>query len=240
MPSLPSYLRRVSGKGLLITFEGMDGVGKTTAIQGVAHKLRSEGREVLTLREPGGTLISEKIRTLLKDDDGKLRAAGAVMDDRCEALLFAAARAQIIHEVIKPALDRGAVVLVDRFIHSSLAYQGYARGLGLDEVAQINRFAMAGTWPDATVLLELSPEEADRRRASRDGDKADRIESTGGGFMARVAEGYEAAAKANGRNLLRVNADGAPDDVVRACLKALRAELPLGCGCAPGTILCPH
>jgi dTMP kinase len=132
------------------------------------------------------------------------------------------------------------IVLVDRYIHSSLAYQGHARGLGLEDVAKINRFAMAGAWPDATILLELSPEEAGRRRQARDGEKADRIEETGGDFMARVAEGFEVAAQANARDLLRVSADGDPDEVVRVCLKALRAELPLGCGCAPGTVLCPH
>lgn len=221
-------MRERPERGKLISFEGVDGVGKSTVILGegdtggVAAHLRAVGVEVLTLREPGGTAIGERIRALLKDPS--FAEGESAMHPKTEALLFAAARAQIAEEVVKPALLRGAWVLVDRFVHSSIAYQGYGRGLG-DEVAVISRFALGGLWPDRVLLLDLSDDEAARRRGGRSEDEQattfDRIEMAGLSFQARVAEGYRVASAAEPELIYAVAADGPPREVVRRCLAAL-------------------
>jgi dTMP kinase len=199
-------------KGTLVAFEGMDGVGKSTAIHSVADALRAQGYDVLCLREPGGTEASERIRDILKSE--------VELDDRAEALLFAAARAQITAEVITPALAAGKVVLLDRYLHSSLAYQGVARGLGVEEVRAINLFALNGVAADRVLLLELSPDTAFARLAAREHIAVDnRFEQDA--FQRRVAVAYDTLAEDPAERIVRVNADGTPEEVQERCLEAL-------------------
>src|SRR5439155_18877996 len=168
---------------MFISFEGLDGCGKTTQAAMLADALELEGREVVRVREPGGTPTGERIRELLLDPAASIGPAA-------EALLYAAARAQLVEDVIAPALARGSVVIADRFIDSSLAYQGVARGLGLERILSVNQLATGGLMPHATLLLRLSADEAARRR----GATPDRIEAEHAGFHADVAGGFEAAA----------------------------------------------
>ncbi|MBP5262260.1 MAG: dTMP kinase [Clostridiales bacterium] len=170
-------------KGLFITFEGIDGCGKSTQINKLASFLDDKGIPYLMLREPGGTVVGEKIREILLDkkNDG--------MDPVCELLLFEAARAQIVAEVITPALDEGKVVICDRFYDSTFAYQGYARGFGQEVVENLNRTAVNGTDPDITFLLDITPQEALARRNKR-GEAEDRMEAMGLKFQEDVRAGY--------------------------------------------------
>jgi dTMP kinase len=188
---------------VFISFEGLDGCGKTTQAAMLAAALELEGRTVVRVREPGGTPIGERIRELLLDGD-------SVIGGAAEALLYAAARAQLVDQVILPALARGEVVVADRFIDSSLAYQGVARGLGLEQVLQANELATGGLMPDITLLLELPPELASARR----GDTPDRIESESDGFHAAVAEGFAAAAARFPERIHVVDASGPPRAVL--------------------------
>jgi len=188
---------------VFISFEGLDGCGKTTQAAMLAAALELEGRTVVRVREPGGTPIGERIRELLLDGD-------SVIGGAAEALLYAAARAQLVDQVILPALARGEVVVADRFIDSSLAYQGVARGLGLEQVLQANELATGGLMPDITLLLELPPELASARR----GDTPDRIESESDGFHAAVAEGFAAAAARFPDRIHVVDASGPPRAVL--------------------------
>ncbi len=188
---------------MFISFEGLDGCGKTTQAAMLAAALELEGRTVVRVREPGGTPIGERIRELLLDGD-------SVIGGAAEALLYAAARAQLVDQVILPALARGEVVVADRFIDSSLAYQGVARGLGLEQVLQANELATGGLMPDITLLLALPPELAAVRR----GDTPDRIESENDGFHAAVAEGFAAAAARFPERIHVVDASGPPRAVL--------------------------
>lgn len=164
-----------------ITFEGCDGVGKSKQVKMLSEYLNSIGVKHIVTREPGGTEISESIRAIILN--GKFKEMG----DECEALLYAAARAQHLKDTIIPALDAGIMVICDRYVDSSLAYQGYARGLGYDYVEKINAFAYAHM-PDATVFLDLEPEAAFKRKGGD--DKNDRLEASGLNFHKRVYEGY--------------------------------------------------
>jgi dTMP kinase len=190
--------------GLFITFEGSEGCGKSTQIRRIAEKLRALGREVITLREPGGTPIGEQIRNLLQYDD-----AASAMTPEAELLLFAASRAQLVREVIRPALERGAIVLCDRFLDSTTVYQGVARALPPDDVAAINTFAVGGTLPDLTMLLDLDAAEG-RRRASLRKGPADRMEQEGGEFYEAVRRGYLKLARTHPARFLVI--DAAPDE----------------------------
>jgi dTMP kinase len=169
------------GKGIFITFEGSDGSGKSTQVRRLRQHCETMGYKVLFTREPGGTEISEKIRTLILDPEN------TGMSGEAEALLYAASRAQLVSEVIKPALERGEIVICDRFMDSSIAYQGFGRGLG-DGVRLINEFATAGISPDLTFFLDLPPEEGMRRRLS--GSSPDRLEREKMEFHRKVYEGY--------------------------------------------------
>lgn len=169
-------------EGLFITFEGPDGSGKTTQIDMLREYFEATGYNVLLTREPGGTRISEKIRNIILDPNNK------EMSPVCEALLYAASRAQHVHEVIEPALMRGRVVICDRFVDSSIVYQGYARGLGEKTIEGINDFAIQGRRPDATFLLNISAEEGIERKG-REG-KLDRLEQEDILFHKKVCEGY--------------------------------------------------
>ncbi|MBB4826786.1 dTMP kinase [Sporosarcina luteola] len=172
-------------KGVFITFEGPEGAGKTTVLEEVAKKLRLDGYDVLTTREPGGIRIAEKIRAIILDNTHQ------EMDGRTEALLYAAARRQHLVETIIPALTEEKVVLCDRFIDSSLAYQGYARGLGMKDVLSINRFAIGDTMPDLTIFFAISPEEG-LERISQNGEREqNRLDQEDIQFHSLVYEGYQ-------------------------------------------------
>jgi len=162
-----------------VAFEGVDGAGKTTVAARVAERLRSRGFDVLSVREPGGTPTGEAIREILL-------GLGKVVGDWAEALLFAAARSQLAAEVVGPALAAGRGVVSDRSVYSSLAYQGGARGLGIDEVRRVNAAGLGGVWPETVVLLRLDPGRGFARE-----EEANRISEAGLAFQARVAEAYD-------------------------------------------------
>lgn len=170
-------------KGLFLTFEGNEGCGKTTVTNQLKNKLESAGYEVVYTREPGGIEISEKIREIILDPNNDK------MDDRTEALLYAAARRQHLVEKVKPAIEKGAIVLCDRFVDSSLAYQGVGRNLGIKEVMEINEFAIEGFMPDKTFLLEIDVELGMKRAKKR--SALDRLEKEDLDFHLKVAEGYK-------------------------------------------------
>ena len=173
-------------RGRLIAFEGVEGSGKSTQLELLRQTLEGRDIEVVVTREPGGTPAGERVRALLLDPEVELHP-------RAEALLFAAARAELVEAVIRPALERGAVVLCDRYLDSSLAYQGKARGLGRGPVEQVNRFATGGLLPDLVVLLDLDPA-AGLARQARD---PDRIEAQDLGFHRRVRDAFRDLAAAD-------------------------------------------
>ena len=169
---------------MFVTFEGVDGSGKSTQARLLAERLRSEGREVVLTREPGGTTTGERIREILLH--------GEALAPWAEAALFAAARAELLEEVVRPALDRGADVVSDRYLDSSLAYQGIARGLGVEPVLELNRLATSGLLPDRTFVILLPPAEAAARRSG----ELDRIEREGAAFAEDVDRAYREIAGA--------------------------------------------
>lgn len=178
-------------RGILLTFEGPDGSGKTTQIELLRKYLVENGYEVLMTREPGGTKISEKIRDIILDNKN------AEMCPMCEALLYAASRAQHVHEVIKPAIECGKVVICDRFVESSLIYQGIGRGLGVERVRKINEAALDGLQADIIFMLSIPYEEGLRRKAKQ--RNLDRLENSGDEFHRKVFEGYKEIAKSSDR-----------------------------------------
>jgi dTMP kinase len=207
--ALGSVAFRVSG--LLVTFEGIDRAGKTTQARLLREAL---GDEAVAVREPGGTEVGERVRELVKDPAVELSS-------QAEALLFAAARAELVARVIRPALDAGRVVVSDRFLDSSLAYQGAARGLGVEEVARVNRFATAGLIPDLTFLLVIDPGTAAER-----GGRLDRFEAEGEALQEAVLSAYERLAAEEPGRWVRLDAARSSAEVhanVRAAVKAARA-----------------
>lgn len=190
-----------SDRGLFITFEGGDGAGKSTHLHFVAEALRRRDREVVCLREPGGTIIGEQLRSTVLDPGNYLMA------DECELLIYEAARAQLVFQTIRPALERGAIVLCDRFIDSTVAYQVYGRGLDRDFVDSANGFSTQGVTPDRTILMltggdaELGLERATHHK------HADRLEMAGSDFHERVNAGYLALAEADPERIRVVVAD---------------------------------
>jgi len=168
-------------KGLFITFEGMDGAGKSTHVSFLAESLRALGYAVVVTREPGGCPLAEKIREVLLDNQN------VNMSARAEALLYAAARAEHVEKVIIPAIASGAVVICDRFVDSSLAYQGGARGLGMEAITQLNNWAMQDLWPDITFFMRVTADSAADRRSDREPDRLEQEPQT---FHAAVAEGF--------------------------------------------------
>lgn len=197
---------------MFIALEGVDGSGKTTQAARLAEAL---GDDTLLIREPGGTTGGERVRELLKDPEVDL-------DPMSELLLFLAARAQLVREVIRPALDAGRDVVCDRFSDSSVAYQGHARGLGAERVEELCELATGGLHPDVTLLLRLHPEVAAERIAA-EGRAADRFEGEGMELQRLVAEGYEEIAARNPQRVRVVEASGDPDEVHMAVMRALRA-----------------
>lgn len=198
---------------MFVTFEGVDGSGKSTQARLLAERLRSEGREVVLTREPGGTPAGERIREILLH--------GERVAPWAEAALFAAARAQLVDEVIRPALARGADVVSDRYVDSSLAYQGLARGLGVERVLELNLLATSGLLPDRTFLILLPPAEA----AARRGDEPDRIEREGPEFAEEVDRAYREIAKVFGQRVIVVDGSLNPEDIAEIVRGQLR-DLP--------------
>ena len=205
-------------RGKFITFEGPEGGGKSTHVQELAKQLRAEGRTVLVTREPGGTPLAEKIRSLLRDE----------LDDppvtRSEVLLFLAARAQVVSQVIRPALARGEWVLCDRFADSTFAYQGYGRGIDVGLLKNFNDFATEGLMPDMTILLDVPLEVSRERLAERQAataTSADRIEQAGTMFHRRLREGFLELARAEPGRFVTIDATGDKDKVSAAVLAAV-------------------
>ena len=198
--------------GLFVTFEGTEGSGKSTQIELLAKRLEALGRAVVRLREPGGTPIGEEIRHTLKHS-----SANASMCAETELLLINASRAQLVREVIKPALAEGKVVLCDRFFDSTFAYQVYGRGLDGQQVQRIVDFAIAGTVPDLTLLLRVPIEVSEKRRSARQisetGTVRDRFEELDRGFFARVEKGYDAIAAATDTRVRTIDASQSKDEV---------------------------
>lgn len=191
--------------GFFITFEGPEGGGKTTQIALLAGYLRQQGYAVLTTREPGGTPIGDQIRAVLAD------LGNQAMTPRTEILLFQASRAQLVAEVIRPALARGEVVLCDRYADSTLAYQGYGHGFDLGELRRLIHFATDGLQPDLTLLLDLDPEIGLRRRA--DAGNWNRLDAYDLAFHHRVRQGYLALAAAEPERWVRLDASQPPEQV---------------------------
>lgn len=187
-------------KGTFITFEGCEGAGKSTQIRLLSQYLAERGKECVVTREPGGSAISEAIRTVILD--GKNTA----MTDECEALLYAAARAQHLSDTVLPALEAGKTVLCDRYIFSSFAYQGYGRGLDMDFLRAVNSFALQGHMPDITLFLDIPPRSAFERKHGA--DRNDRIEQAGEAFHARVYQGYLRLAEEYPGQIVRVDCSG--------------------------------
>lgn len=187
-----SYEAVRTDKGLFVTFEGIDGSGKSTQVTALKNSLEDKGMKVLLVREPGGTMIGEKIRSILLDK------ANTGMTSETELLLYEAARSQNVSEVIRPALAQGKIVICDRFYDSTVAYQGYARGLELTSVDFLNRYATGGLEPDLTFLLDLPAQTAWRRMNVREGAQ-DRLELEGLEFMEKVRAGYLELADSHAR-----------------------------------------
>jgi dTMP kinase len=200
--------------GRLIAFEGVEGAGKSTQLELLRRALEGRGREVVVTREPGGTPAGERVRALVLDPEVELHP-------RAEALLFAAARAELVEEVIRPALERGAVVLSDRYLDSSLAYQGSARGLGVGPVTEVNRFATGGVVPDLVVLLDLDPAAGLARRA---GDR-DRIEGQDLDFHRRVRSAFRDLAAADPARFCVIDASAPVPEVAARVQAAVLALL---------------
>lgn len=201
--------------GRFISLEGGEGAGKSTQVKALAEALRGRGLEVVETREPGGSPGAEAIRRLL------LEGRDERWTPEAEALLFAAARADHVARTIKPAVERGAWVLCDRFLDSSLAYQGGAAGLGVDAVRALHGFGSGGYLPDRTLLLEVDPEAVAARLSERDGGSADRIGGRSADFHARVARTFEELAAAELERFRRVDARGAPEEVTARLLAAI-------------------
>ena len=202
-------------RGYFITFEGGDGSGKSTQIALLRDWLVQAGYDVILTREPGGTRISEKIRELILDPDNQ------EMADMTEALLYAAARAQLVSQMIKPALEDGKVVICDRFVDSSIAYQAYGRGLG-DAVGVINTYAVDGCMPDLTVLLRLDPEKGSSRIADREHD---RIEQAPDAFHRKVYEGYLELEKNYPDRIVGIDASGTIDEIAEEIQRRVRTVI---------------
>jgi dTMP kinase len=203
-------------RGLLITIGGIDGAGKSTLCDGLLATLSSR-MDVVLLREPGGVEASERLRSVVKDP-------GLRVDARAEALIYAAARAQLVDELLHPRLDAGTSVILDRFVDSSYAYQGFGRGLGMDAIKTINRFATDGLMPDVTLYLHLDPEVALARLGER-GDGEDRLERELKRKWDTVVAGFKCLAELHDRRIITLDATVGPEELLSAALEALEPRL---------------
>ncbi len=199
--------------GLFITLEGGEGAGKSVQLDALATQLKDQSREVITTREPGGTPLGERLREILLGLDSEL-------DPLAEAILFAAARAELVTTVIKPALDRGDFVICDRYSDSTVAYQGYASGVDLMSIGQLNQISTGGLVADLTVLLDLPVEEGLRRSGG-----ADRFESEDAAFHERVRAGYLALAEHDTERWLVIDATQPPETVTATILERVETLL---------------
>ena len=206
-------------RGKFISFEGPEGAGKTTVIQMLYARLKAAGSDVVVTREPGGIPIAESIRTVILDSNHR------EMDGKTEALLYAAARRQHLVEKIIPALEDGKVVLCDRFIDSSLAYQGHARGLGIDEVYAINQFAIGELMPDLTVFFDIQPEEGLARIAENDNRELNRLDKESLAFHQLVYKGYEIVMERYPGRIVATDARLSVEDVTENVWAIVCAEL---------------
>lgn len=207
--------------GYFVSFEGPDGAGKTTALQSLLTKLSPAAKkQILVTREPGGSKVAEKIRDLILDP------ANQTMTDRTEALLYAAQRSQHVTEVLTPALAAGKIVFSDRFVDSSLAYQGAGRNLGVAAVKAINDFATEGLEPDLTILFCLDPALGLQRIQHERAEQEDRLEQEKLSFHERVYQAYLKLAEQAPQRFVKIDASQSPAQVVQACLQALRIRLP--------------
>jgi dTMP kinase len=206
-------------KGLFITFEGPDGAGKTTIIDILKDYMLRTSVEYLFTREPGGISISEQIRDVI------LNTKNTSMDNRTEALLYAASRRQHLAEKVMPALSSGRLVFCDRFIDSSLAYQGYARGLGIEEIMKINKFAIEDYMPDLTIYLDIEPEIGLARIAESKDREVNRLDLEKLDFHRRVREGYKMLAAKESHRIREVDASKSPEEVFQEVLVILKEVL---------------
>lgn len=208
-------------KGKFISFEGPDGAGKSTVMKKVLEQLEPELKpQYLVTREPGGSKIAEKIRKLILDPENDQMSA------RTEALLYASSRSQLIQEVIKPALNSGILVFSDRFVDSSLAYQGAGRELGISEVAAINRFATEGISPDLTLFFDIAPEKGLARIKKVRPDDEDRLEREKLAFHQRVYAGYQEIIKRYPERIVVIRADRPVEEVTEEAIATIKNRLP--------------
>ncbi|MBM7610072.1 dTMP kinase [Lysinibacillus composti] len=203
-------------RNLFITFEGPEGAGKSTVLARIVELLIEENIEVMATREPGGIEISEKIREVI------LNPNHTAMDEHTEALLYAAARSQHYFEKVEPALKQGKLVLCDRFIDSSLAYQGHARGLGIEEVLSINEFAIGKQMPDLTILFDLEPEVGLARIHAHSDREVNRLDVESLAFHKKVRQGYREVVKRYPNRIVVVNADQSIEQVIDEVWKILK------------------
>ena len=203
-------------KGKFVTFEGCEGVGKSKQIRLLQERLKADGIDFFLTREPGGTPISEKIREIILDKKN------TDMTDECEALLYASARAQLLKTEISPRLARGELVLCDRYIDSSLAYQGKARGLGYGFIRAVNSYALDNFMPDLTIFLDLPPEQAFRRKGGADG--SDRLELSGMEFHNAVYAGYKELAELYPERIFVIDASGSVGQTHEKIVSALKEK----------------
>ena len=199
-------------KGKFITIEGPDGAGKTTQVRKISDYLKSKGFNVLVTREPGGTALGEKLREVLLTSEGESPVPEA------EALIYAASRAQLVKKVIEPALDDGFIILCDRFVDSSLAYQGWARGLGIEKLADINGWFLKGVWPDLTIVLDIDPAQSLKRISG----KKDRLESEALEFHRKVREGFLKLSEIYADRIKVVDASQSPHEIFKTILFELK------------------
>jgi dTMP kinase len=207
-------------RGRFITLEGPEGAGKSTHLKALAEKLKARGIPVLTTREPGGTLLGELVRKILQFNE-----AGEAPVPTAELLLFLASRAQLVHNVILPALERGEWVLSDRFCDSTFAYQGYGRGMNLNELRAINAFATQTLMPDMTLLLDIPRDESRQRVAARN-EQADRFEQERDAFHVRLAEGFRQLAEQEKHRIRRIDSTQPQADTEAAIWSAVAPLLP--------------
>lgn len=203
-------------KGKLITFEGCEGCGKSTQVRLLKEYLTETNQPFIDTREPGGTAISEKIRSVILDKNN------AEMVDECEALLYAASRCQLLKQKVLPALEQGKIVIIDRYYDSSFAYQAYARGLGYDFVASANDFAITNATPDLTVFFDIDPYSAFIRKGGA--DSADRLELAGIDFHNKVYQGYKALMEKFPQRIIAVDAKRSLEEVKLSLLTLLREK----------------
>ena len=204
---------------MFITLEGPEGSGKTTAVESAVKKLQEMGYEIVRTREPGGTPIAEQIRNVILDK------ANTNMDPRTEALLYAASRRQHLVEKVWPAIKEGKIVICDRYLDSSLAYQGGARGLGIDNVLNVNLFATENTWPDLTLLFDIKPEEGLKRIAANASREVNRLDLEKIEFHQKVRESFLYLAKKYPVRFIIIDASKSREEVAKDTLDAILSRL---------------